>query len=59
MVADLALKKKTNKNKKKTDNQIRQLGKAFEQNFTTNQFPKFKCRKGCWRESWSVELIDA
>ena len=48
-VADLAFykKKKQNKtNKKKTDDQIRLLGKAFEQNFTTNQSSKVQMPQG-------------
>ena len=48
-VADLAFYKKKNKtkqNKKKTDDQIRHLGKAFEQNFTTNQSSKVQMPQG-------------
>ena len=45
MVADLALKKKKKKKKKKND-QIRHLGKAFEQNFTTNQSSKVQMPQG-------------
>ena len=49
-VADLAFykKKKQNKTKqnKKTNDQIRHLGKAFEQNFTTNQSSKVQMPQG-------------
>ena len=48
-VADLAFYKKTKQNKtnkKKTDDQIRHLGKAFEQNFTTNQSSKVQMPQG-------------
>ena len=39
-------KTKQNKQKKKTDDQIRLLGKAFEQNFTTNQSSKVQMPQG-------------
>lgn len=39
-------KNKTKQAKKKTDDQIRLLGKAFEQNFTTNQSSKVQMPQG-------------